>query len=195
MSQLSIIKKYRIIYADPPWRYKQRCAHSKTRFGGGVSKQYPTMSDAEILALGSQIQAISERDCALLMWATMPRLPLAIEVLEAWGFRYATNAFTWIKTNPKSGTPFTGPGYYTASNAEICLLGVRGKMPPAKRLVNSVILAPRREHSRKPDEVRERIVQVFGDLPRVELFCRYPAPGWDSFGNGVDGRDIREALA
>lgn len=189
--------KYQIIYADCPWHYNQRCTHSKTRFGGGVHSQYPTMTDAEILALGESVKTIADTNAALFLWATMPRLPLAIKVMEAWGFRYATNAFTWIKMNPKSGTPFTGPGFYTASNAEICLLGVRGRMTPARRLVNSVILAPRREHSRKPDEARDRIVQVFGDLPRVELFCRFPAPGWDAYGNQLegDGRDIRESLA
>lgn len=151
------------------------------------------MKDSEIIDMAQNINAISDKDCALLLWATMPKLDVALEVIKAWGFRYATTAFTWIKTT-KSGKPATSPGYYTASNTEIVLLGIKGRMPPAERLVNSVILEPRREHSRKPDEVRERIVRVFGDLPRVELFARYPADGWASYGNAVDGQDIREAL-
>lgn len=152
------------------------------------------MSDAEILAMGAQIKTITAPNAALLLWVTMPRLDLGMDVLKTWGFRFTTTAFTWVKTT-KAGAPATGPGYYTASNPEIVLLGVKGRMKPVKRLVNSVILTPRREHSRKPDEVRDRIVQVFGDLSRVELFCRHPAPGWDSFGNELDGRDIREVLA
>lgn len=188
-------KKYQIIYADPPWRYNNRCAHSKTKFGGGVHSHYPTMSDQEIIDLGEKIKRITAPNAALFLWATMPRLPLAIAVLEAWGFRYATAAFVWVKTT-KQGTPAAGPGFYTASNAEVCLLGVKGRMPPARRLINSVILEPRREHSRKPDVVRDRIEMMYPEARRLELFCRFPAPGWDVIGNQLeDGQDVREALA
>jgi site-specific DNA-methyltransferase (adenine-specific) len=153
------------------------------------------MRDQEILDLGPLVRDITADNAALLLWATMPRLPLALQVIEAWGFRHSTTAFTWVKTNSRAGTPFIGPGYYTASNAEICLLGVRGRMKPIKRLVSSVIISPRREHSRKPDEARERIVEVFGDLPRLEMFCRHPAAGWDATGNHIDGEDIRDSLS
>ena len=186
--------KYEIIYADPPWPYNSRCTHSKTRFGGGVHGQYQVMSELDILAIGQYLLPLCAKNSVLFMWATMPRLPLAIQAINAWGFRYATNGFTWIKTNPKAGTPFTGPGFYTASNAELCLIGVRGKVAPIRKLVSSIVIEPRREHSRKPDVVRERIVEVFGDRPRLELFCRFPAPGWDAVGNGVTGRDIRDDL-
>lgn len=188
-------QQYSIIYADPPWRYGNRCAHSKTKFGGGVHAHYPTMSDQEIIDLGEKIKQITAPNAALFLWATMPRLPLAIAVLEAWGFRFATTAFTWVKTT-KQGTPATGPGFYTASNAEVCLLGIKGKMPPAVRMVGSAILAPRREHSRKPDEVRHRIELMYPEAKRLELFCRFPAPGWDVIGNQLeDAKDVREALA
>lgn len=209
-------RRYRIILADPPWKYASRSHHSKTRFGGGVSTQYPTMTDAEILAMGPLVTAIAEKDAALLLWATMPRLPLAVEVIKAWGFRYATAAFVWEKVT-KNGQPWGGPGTYTASNIELLLLGVRGKMPPVRKLKKQVIrhaqlrypagtpalilpdgkskrMAGKIIHSAKPEVFREAIVEVFGDLPRVELFCRRPAEGWDAFGNQLDGMDIRESL-
>lgn len=210
-------RKYQLILADPPWRYASRGHHSKTRFGGGVSTQYPTMKDAEILALGPQIKAIAAPNSALLLWATMPSLPLAVKVIEAWGFRYATAVFVWEKVT-KAGQPCGMTGTYTASNVEMILLGVRGSMKPAAKLKKQLIRHPHIRypagtpalilpdgtkkrmagkiiHSRKPAIFREAIVEVFGDLPRVELFCRDPAPGWDVHGNEIDGRDIREALA
>lgn len=108
---------------------------------------------------------------------------------------YKTCAFSWIKMNKSKNTPFVGMGYYTRSNNEICLLGVKGKpLPRISHKVQQVVISKIREHSRKPDEVRDRIVELFGDLPRVELFCRHPAEGWDSIGNEVDGRDIRDVL-
>lgn len=160
------------------------------------------------------VRGLADKDAALLMWATGPRLDFAIRLMEAWGFDYSTIAYLWVKTtkaaeqefrSPKllaSWDDFTallpakGPGSYTQSNVEPVLLGRRGKSLAVKRLPHSqVIFAPRGEHSRKPDIVRERIVELFGDRPRVELFCRHPASGWDVFGHGVDGRDIREAMA
>jgi len=94
--------------------------------------------------------------------------------------------FSWIKTNKRSGTPFFGIGYYTKSNCEVCLLGIKGRLPVISNKVSSVIISPRREHSRKPDIVREKIVELFGDLPRIELFARQSTPGWDVWGNEVE---------
>lgn len=210
------MKTYSLILADPPWWYAQRSKGSqkdptkKTKFGGGASAAYPLMKDHEIVDLGPRIQAITAKDCALLLWATNPKLDVAMKVIEAWGFEFTTVAFTWVKTTP-TGKIFRGTGAYTAANPEPILLGTRGKVRPAKRLgESSVILAPHPRypkdhpdaelagkiiHSRKPPEARERIVNVFGDVPRVELFCREPALGWDAVGNAIDGRDIREALA
>lgn len=182
--------RYSIILADPPWKYNNRGHHNKTKFGGGVHSHYPVMKPSDILALRPAIDTLAADNSALFLWVVMPQLQLGLEVMKAWGYRYVTNAFTWVKTT-KKGEPIGGPGFYTASNAEICLLGVRGKLKPVNHLVNSVILEPRREHSRKPDVVRDRIVRVFGDLPRIELFARQAAEGWDAIGNQLNGLDIR----
>ena len=104
--------------------------------------------------------------------------------MEAWGFRYITVAFNWFKAN-KSGTPFFGIGYYTKSNSEIALLGIKGKMKPASNFVSQVVVSNREEHSKKPDIVREKIIELFGDVPRVELFARQKTAGWDVWGNEV----------
>ena len=175
--------KYSIIYADPPWKYNQRWSmkEHKTRFGGGACNHYPMMTMDEIKAL--PVQEMADENCALFLWCTFPNLTQQIELFEAWGFEYKTVAFTWVKTNPVDKRPFFDVGYYTKSNAEVCLLGVKGRMKPVSNSVSSVIIAPRREHSRKPDEARDRIVELFGDLPRIELFARCETPGWDVFGN------------
>ena len=108
------------------------------------------------------------------MWATFPNIAEAIKVLEAWGFVYKTAAFVWIKKNRKNGGNFWGMGAYTRANAEVCLLGV-----------SQGLKAPFEGHSKKPDETRRRIVELLGDVPRLELFARDRAPGWDAWGNEV----------
>lgn len=173
---------YDIIYADPPWHYAAR--KTGTRFGGGVTDKYPTMSIPEICAL--PIPAAD--DSVLLIWTTMPYLDRCIaNVIPAWGFEYVTCAFTWIKTNSRAGTVFKGVGNYTKSNAELCLLAKRGRgIPRANRDVAQVIMSPLREHSRKPDETRDRIVRLFGDRPRLEMFARTTVPGWSVWGNQTE---------
>ena len=104
--------------------------------------------------------------------------------MEAWGFRYVTVAFNWFKVN-KSGTPFFGVGYYTKSNSEIALLGIKGKMKPVSNYVSQVVISPREEHSKKPDSVRDKIIELFGEKPRIELFARQSTPGWNVWGNEV----------
>lgn len=183
--------RFSIIYADPPWKYNSRANH-KTRFRGGACGHYQLLPMAEIAAL--PIGDIAADNSALFMWCTFPYLDEQIKLFAHWGFKYRTAAFTWIKTNPGTREPFFGVGYYTKSNAEVCLLGVRGRMKPISNAVSSVIIAPRQEHSRKPNEARQRIVQLFGDVLRIELFARASAPGWHVAGNGVDGRDIRQVL-
>lgn len=175
-------KKYAVIYADPPWKYNSRANH-KTRFRGGACGHYKLMSFSEIKLL--PIPDIAEDNCALFMWCTFPYLLRQITLFGYWGFRYRTVGFTWIKTNPKNGKPFFGVGYYSKSNAEVCLLGMKGQLKPVSNKVSSVVISPRREHSRKPDEVRSRIVELFGDLPRIELFAREKNDGWDVWGNEV----------
>lgn len=173
-------KQYNIIYADPPWKYNQR-NNKKTKFGGGVHAHYPTMSMEEIEKL--PIEKLAGENCALFLWTTFPYLDKQIQLFEKWGFRYTTLGFSWIKTNAKNGAPFFGVGYYAKSNCEICLLGIKGKMKPISNKISSCVISPREAHSKKPCEIRDRIVSLFGDLPRIELFARESAAGWDAWGN------------
>ena len=175
-------KKYSIIYADPPWFYNKRSNPNK-RFGKGAAGHYNVMKFDEIAAL--PIQDIAAENSVLFLWVTFPNLIEGIKLFEKWRFRYSTLGFSWIKTYPKSGKPFFGIGYYAKSNCEVCLMGIKGRMTPISNKVSSCVISPRRGHSQKPDEVRERIVELFGDLPRIELFAREQAFGWDCWGNEV----------
>jgi site-specific DNA-methyltransferase (adenine-specific) len=175
------MKKYNIILADPPWKYNAR-KNPKTRFGGGAMSHYPVMTADEICAL--PIDGIAAFDCALVLWAVWPKLREALRVMDAWGFRYISVAFNWFKAN-KNGSPFFGIGYYTKSNSEIALLGIKGAMKPVSNFVSQVIVSERERHSKKPDIVREKLVELFGDLPRIELFAREKTDGWDVWGNEV----------
>ena len=174
-------KKYSIIYADPPWQYR---VWSKKGSGRSAESHYPTMSKKEIANL--PIQNICEKDSVLLLWVIAPCLVEGIELIKSWGFDYKTIGFTWVKKNKKSPSWFWGMGYYTRANAEICLLATKGK--PLKRVskaVHSVIDTPIEKHSKKPDCARDRITKLFGELPRIELFARQHADGWDCWGNEV----------
>lgn len=174
-------KKYNIIYADPPWTFITYSNKGKER---SAEKHYVCMNKNDIQKL--PIQSICEKNCVLLLWVTYPCLKEGLELIEKWGFVYKTCGFSWIKLNKKSNTPFVGMGYYTRANNEICLLATKGK--PLKRQsksVKQVVLSTIREHSRKPDEVRDRIVELFGDIPRIELFARQHVDGWDCWGNEV----------
>ena len=137
------------------------------------------MSDAEIGELAA-------KDCALFLWITFPCLCEALEVLTAWGFSYKTVAFVWVKQNRRNDDLFTGMGYWTRANAEICILATKGHPKRVDAGVRQVILSHIEEHSKKPDEARERIVRLMGDLPRVELFARQSPEGWDVWGNEVE---------
>ena len=139
------------------------------------------------------MQIASEQNmggAALFLWATFPNIGEALKVMEAWGFTYKTAAFVWVKKNPKSGTNFWGMGQYTRANAEVCLLGITPGFKAGERVkshrVHQIIEAPFEGHSRKPPEVRERIVELLGDVPRLELFARDRAEGWDSWGDELE---------
>ena len=190
------MKKYNIIYADPAWHYK--FGQSSSRY---IINKYKTMELADICAL--PVRDLTEDNAVLLMWATFPKLNWAMPVIEAWGFEYKTCAFVWVKTNRNyqvnqvSFLPadnfdkFTGMGYYTRSNAEICLLGTKGN--PLPRLchdINQIVYEPIEEHSKKPNIIKKHIVDLFGNLPRIELFARQKTEGWDVWGNEVES-DIR----
>lgn len=172
-------KKYSIIYSDPPWSYKVWSDRGK---GRSAERHYPTMRKEDIQRL--PIKEIAAENSILFLWVTAPCLIEGIELITAWGFKYKTVAFTWVKQNKKSDGIFTGMGYYTRANAEYCLLATRGKVLERKsHSVSSVVLSHIERHSKKPDEVRDRIVQLLGDLPRIELFAREQANGWDCWGN------------
>ena len=177
------LQKYQIIYADPPWSYRDNKRDGNDRRAGRASNHYATMATADIAAL--PVADWIDANCMLFMWATFPNIAAALDVIKAWGFVYKTLGFSWIKTNPKSGTPFFGIGYYTKSNCEVCLIGVKGRPIKVSNAVSSVVIDPIRRHSQKPDVVRDRIVQLCGDIPRLEMFARNETPGWDTWGNGV----------
>jgi N6-adenosine-specific RNA methylase IME4 len=172
-------KKYNIIYADPPWRYH---GNGRDDLAGGVEAHYPTMDVRDICAL--DIASLAHKNCLLFLWVTFPCLKEGLQVIEAWGFEYVTLGFSWIKTY-ENGQPFFGIGHYTKSNCEVCLLGRKGNSLKISDSVSSVVISKLREHSRKPDEVRTRIVELCGDVPRIELFSRTKFEGWDVWGNQV----------
>ncbi len=174
------MKKYQVIYADPPWAYR---VWSKKGAGRSAESHYPTMSMEDIKAL--PVEKLADKDCALFLWVTFPMLKEAWSVMEAWGFSFKTVAFVWVKLNRKSCGLFTGMGYWTRANAEICLLATRGHPKRQAKNVHQVIVSHVEEHSKKPDEARRRIEALLGDVPRVELFARQQPPGWDVWGNEV----------
>jgi len=177
--------QYNIIYADCPWQYK---VWSKKGQGRSAENHYPTMRIEDICAL--PVSSMAAPDCALFMWVTFPTLPDAFKVMEAWGFTYKTVAFVWVKRNRKSPGWFWGLGHWTRANAEMCLLATKGKPKRVSAKVHQIIDSPVEEHSKKPDETRRRIVELVGDLPRIELFARQTTPGWDVWGNEVKSNII-----
>lgn len=172
------MKKYSIIYADPPWKYRQKS------LSGAAENHYPTMSVEEICSLN--VADIAADDCALLLWATFPNLPEALKTIQAWGFQYKTVAFIWLKENRSGNGWFFGLGFWTRANAEICLLATKGKPKRKSNRVHQFIISPLRGHSQKPDETRDKIIELLGDVPRIELFARQQTHGWDVWGNEVD---------
>jgi N6-adenosine-specific RNA methylase IME4 len=172
---------YRVIYADPPWRYEN---YSKAGEWKNAARHYDCMSIDQIAAL--PVGHLAQERCALFLWATNPLLDRAIEVMKAWGFRYTTVAFTWAKRTRRDTDWHMGLGYSTRANAEICLLGTIGDVGlPRSRAVRSLIVEPVREHSRKPDRVPADIERMYGG-PYVELFARTSRPGWESWGNETE---------
>ena len=177
--------KYSVIYADPPWSYR---TWNNKGSGRTAENHYPTMTLHDICAL--PVADIADKDCALFLWATFPNLPQAFEAIKAWHFEYKTVAFCWVKRNKKSSSWFVGLGHWTRANAEICLLATKGKPQRISKSVRQIVDTPIERHSKKPDEVRNRIVELMGDVPRIELFAREHTAGWDVFGNEVNSTII-----
>ena len=144
---------------------------------------YPTMSIDELCAL--PVADLAAPDSALFLWATFPQLPEALRLIREWGFTYKSVAFVWLKKNRKADSWFYGLGFWTRANAEVCLLATRGHPKRQAANIHQFIISPIEAHSKKPDETRDKIVALMGDLPRVELFARQTPPGWDVWGNEV----------
>lgn len=150
---------------------------------GAAERHYPTMTADELCAL--PVAGLAARDSALFLWATFPKLPEALQLIKEWGFTYKGVAFVWLKKNQKADSWFYGLGFWTRGNAEICLLATRGHPKRQASDIHQFIISPIEAHSKKPDEAREKIVALMGDLPRVELFARQSPPGWEVWGNEV----------
>lgn len=183
-------KDYQILYIDPPWEYGNYNNTKDLRNWDKVKgvfdpkykiTPYPGMSIEEIKGL--PVQDITAKNCALCLWVTMPCIQWGLDVCKAWGFDYKTVLFTWVKRTKNTGQYFTGLGNYTRANAELCLLGVKGSMKVLSKSVPQVVDTPVSSHSKKPDVVRKRIIELFGDLKRIELFARTNIHGWETWGN------------
>jgi len=173
-------KKYKVIYADPPWYFK---SYSQKGQGRNATKHYQCLGLSDIVSL--PVERIAEDNSTLLMWVTDPFLKKAFEVIEGWGFTYKTVAFTWVKMNKTNPDYFTGMGYWTRANPEMCLLATKGKPKRINKDVQQLVVSKRREHSRKPDQMYNRIERLV-EGPYIELFARTKRPGWDSWGNQTD---------
>ena len=179
------MKRYQIIYADPPWSYADKLGSNSAKMGA-CEYHYKTMSRKDISNLGISLRPYLHNDCVLFLWVTMPKLNEVFEHIKSWGFTYKTVAFTWVKLNPKAETIFKGIGRWVQGNAELVLLCTRGKPKRISKSISQIVMAKRGKHSVKPLEVRERIVQLMGDLPRIELFARQKVEGWDCWGDEVE---------
>jgi N6-adenosine-specific RNA methylase IME4 len=176
----SMRRKYGVIYADPPWSFRN---WSTKGTGRNAVSHYDCLDAAALASL--PVADLAARDCALFLWATDPLLPRAIELIKAWGFEYKTVGFYWVKLNARAkhaADHFTGLGYWTRANPEQCLLATRGKPMRRAKDVRRLVVENRREHSRKPECVRDRIERLV-DGPYLELFARETKRGWDCWGN------------
>jgi N6-adenosine-specific RNA methylase IME4 len=172
--------RYGAIYADPPWSFRNWSAKGT---GRNAVSHYDCMDFDSLAAL--PIKHLFAHACALFMWATDPLLPRAIDLIRAWGFEYKTVAFYWVKLNTAARHQvdfFTGMGYWTRANPEQCLLATRGKPVRKAKDVHRLVVEKRREHSRKPDCVRDRVEKLVSG-PYLELFGRETKPGWDYWGD------------
>jgi len=189
----SVGMKYGAILADPPWSFKpwsdkgkSRAPDAMVRQKGLAERHYKTMPLHEIREL--PVGDWAADDCCLFMWAVDCMLPEALEMGAEWGFKFKTVAFTWTKLKLKeneNGRHHIGLGYWTRGNPEQCLLFTRGKPKRKSASVRQLIEAQRREHSRKPDESRDRIQRLV-DGPYLEMFARQTKAGWNSWGNETE---------
>lgn len=177
-------EKYPVIYADPPWRF---LAYSEKGEGRSAVAHYDCMNMDQLCGL--PVADIAEDNCVLFLWTTDPFLAHGMKLITAWGFKFKTVAFYWAKLKKNAVNSslseadfFTGLGYWTRANIEPCLLATRGHPKRLSKKVRRLIISPRREHSRKPDEIYERIQELV-EGPYIELFARESHDGWDSWGD------------
>ena len=178
---MEVRNKYRLIYADPPWQYKDKCKDGKR----GADFKYPTMKVEDICRLPVWDVADDE-SCLLAMWWVPTMAEEAIAVAKAWGFRIMTmKGFTWHKVcKNQPAKDAMGMGHLTRANSEDCLFAVRGRLPARiDASIIQMVTAPRMEHSAKPGIVRHKLERLLGDVPRIELFCRGEVEGWHTWGN------------
>lgn len=192
------MKKYQIIYADPPWTYrnsenlaKVSCLSEKRHY------HYAPMSLKDICNLGIGLKAYLDSDCLLFLWATGANLNEVFPVIGAWGFKFATVGFVWEKED-------VNPGSYTMSSCEFCLIGKRGRIPKPRgaRNIRQFLSEKRSMHSSKPEEIRNRITRMFPGQNKLELFARKPQilfedksfRGWDCIGYDISGKDIKQEI-
>lgn len=184
-------RQFGAILADPPWHFKvwslDPWSSDKVRH---AAKHYPTMPIEEIYAL--PVAEAAARDCVLFLWVIWPMLEHGLRCIEEWGFKYKTCAFAWMKADGRQIQMFEQEvepdmltGYWTRANSEVCLLATRGKPQRLNADVRQGIIAPRREHSRKPDGIHQRIERLVAG-PYLELFARQQRPGWTTWGNQTD---------
>lgn len=188
--------KFDLLYVDCPWKY-----YGSSTKNAAAGKHYPLMAQDALKTL--PVRSILNKKAAVFMWATCPRLDYAIEVMKAWGLHYRGVAFVWVKTRKSDNAIINGQGVpptFTKPTTELLLLGTTkktGRMIPLKKFnTPQVVLAPRGGHSEKPEIFRKLIEQTLKPpYNKLEMFARKTTPGWTSIGDGIDGVDIRTALA
>ena len=190
---------YDIILADPPWTFKTYSEKGKEHKSAELHYSCMTIDDIYNLP----IQNIASDNCILFLWVINPMLPEGLKTIEKWGFKYKTVAFSWYKKNKIADSFFWGLGYWTRANVELCLLATKGEPTRINKGVHQVIndedyldteqvFSVIRHYSQKTDEVRNKIVQLCGNIPRIELFAREKVEGWESVGLDIDGVNIEK---
>lgn len=175
-------ERYNVIYIDPPYSFSQGINPRKkysTTVKEEINLHYATMSDKQIIAF--DFSNLSAEQCAVFCWTTDAHLPIALKMLENNGFTYKTVAFVWNKRRASMGK-------WNVKQCEICLLATKGTVHKLLKTFKErqYIEKEKTRHSEKPNEIRERITRMFGDVPKIELFARHKSLGWDYWGNEVE---------
>lgn len=185
--------KFGVIYMDPPWPESGTNPVGVKTSRIGARAVFPVMNAKSILSM--RVQDVAADSCVLFLWCTPRHVPLAVECFNAWGFRWATTGFVWVKMQKDGITPKFGLGSYTRGSTELCFIGARGTGTlPAVKNVRQVIQTVPGEFAEKPEEVRKEIERMYPDRNRLEMFARRNAKGWTTTGNQLDGMDIHEYI-